>query len=98
MNGPEYSLANPYPWYAHQRERDPVQRGDAPSPLFPEQWLLFRHEDVAAALRDPRLGRDWHAVIDPARVKRPELPERLRALVALVDSWMLFVDPPRHGE
>jgi unspecific monooxygenase len=90
-------VADPYPHYARWRETDPVHRAPTRSPIFPEQWFLFRHADVAAALRDPRLGRDWHRVTD--RRSRPaSVPESLRSLVEMVDSWMLFADPPLHGE
>ena len=88
-------VADPYPHYAHWREADPVQRAPAPSPIFPEQWLLFRHADVIAALRDPRLGRDWHNVAR-GQSQRDSLPDPMRALVEMVDEWMLFVDPPLH--
>ena len=90
-------VADPYPHYAHYRERDPVHRAPAANEIFPEQWFLFRHADVLAALRDPRLGRDWHRVA-PRRSSSASLPEPLRALVEMVDSWMLFQDPPRHTE
>ena len=90
-------VVDPYPHYAHWREREPVHRAPTPHPLFPEQWFLFRHADAQAALRDPRLGRDWHRATE-ARSAAPSLPEPLRALIAMVDSWMLFQDPPRHTE
>ncbi len=90
-------VANPYPHYARLRETDPVHRAPTANPIFPEQWFLFRHADVLAALRDPRLGRDWHRVA-PGRSAAPALPEPLRGLVEMVDSWLLFQDPPRHTE
>lgn len=90
-------VADPYPHYARWREVDPVQRAPAPSPIFPEQWFLFRHADVVAALRDPRLGRDWHEVA-PGQSRRESLPEPLRALIEMVDGWLLFVDPPLHTQ
>ena len=88
-------IANPYPHYVRYREHDPVHRAPTRSPVFPEQWVLFRHADVTAALRDPRLGRDWHAVTD-VRSRSTSLPEPVRALVDLVDHWMLSVEPPLH--
>jgi len=89
-------VADPYPSYARYRAADPVHRAPCPSPIFPERWFLFRHADVASALRDPRLGRDWHRVTDQ-RTERP-LPEPVRELVEMVDGWMLSVDPPLHTE
>src|SRR5262245_8112996 len=90
-------LADPYPHYRRFRDSDPVHRAPTRSPIFPEQWFLFRHADVAAAQRDPRLGRDWHRVTE-VRSAAPSLPEPLRALVEMVDGWMLFVDPPLHTQ
>jgi unspecific monooxygenase len=89
-------VADPYPHYARYRAQDPVHLAPCPSTIFPERWFLFRHADVAAALRDPRLGRDWHRVTEE-RTRRP-IPEPVRELVAMVDGWMLSVDPPLHTE
>src|SRR5262245_39341031 len=90
-------LADPYPHYAHWREHEPIQRAPTRHEIFPEQWFLFRHADVQTALRDPRLGRDWHAVA-PGRSRAAALPEPIRGLVEMVDSWLLSLDPPRHTE
>ena len=90
-------LADPYPHYAHWRARDPVHRAPTQHPIFPEQWFLFRHADALAALREPRLGRDWHRATE-ARSAASSLTAPLRALVEMVDSWLLFQDPPRHTE
>ncbi len=90
-------VGDPYAHYLRWRESDPIHRAHTRSPIFPEQWFLFRHADVAEAQRDPRLGRDWHRVTG-VRSAAPALPEPLRRLVEMVDGWMLFVDPPLHGE
>src|SRR5262249_26654189 len=89
-------VADPYPFYARYRAEDPVHLAPCPSPIFPERWFLFRHADVAAALRDPRLGRDGHRATEQ-RTQRP-LPEPVRELVGMVDGWMLSVEPPLHTE
>jgi cytochrome P450 len=89
-------VADPYPVYARWRSEDPVHLAPCPSPIFPERWFLFRHADAAAALRDPRLGRDWHRAKE-VRPRRP-LPAPLRELVEMVDGWMLSVEPPLHTE
>ena len=90
-------VADPYPHYARFRETEPVHRAPTGHEIFPEQWFLFRHADVLAALRDPRLGRDWHRVAPP-RPAVAAFPEPLRGLLEMVDSWLLFQDPPRHTE
>src|SRR5262245_35236152 len=52
-------LANPYPSYARMRAEAPV--------LFDRRfgWLIFRYDDVAAALKDPRLSARRPAPGDP---------------------------------
>ena len=44
---------NPYPLYHELRERAPVYR------TAHGMWLLSRYDDCWAALRDPRLGKDY---------------------------------------
>ena len=45
--------ANPYPLYDELRGLSPVHRTEM------GLWLLSRYEDCWAALRDPRLGKDY---------------------------------------
>ncbi|WP_269859437.1 cytochrome P450 family protein [Streptomyces sp. RPT161] len=47
---------DPYPLYAHLRERGPVHRVTAPDGTG--VWLVVGHEQVRAALTDPRLRND----------------------------------------
>jgi hypothetical protein len=80
---------DPYPLYHRLRAEDPVHR----SPLG--FWVLTRHADVLAVLRDPRMSRD---------PRRSERVEQLRASAELDELLaaeeaapsMLFVDPPDH--
>jgi cytochrome P450 len=77
---PEYR-PDPYPLYARLRELDPVHR----SPAGP--WVLTRHADATAVLRDPRFSPN------PAHLRgeRPLVgPRRLDTKV------LLFLDPPDH--
>ncbi|HXH83232.1 MAG TPA: cytochrome P450, partial [Candidatus Tectomicrobia bacterium] len=74
--------ADPYPFYHRLRTLDPVHR------TRQGVWVLTRYDDVVAALRDQRLGREGFEHLlaaaygdDPdARVTRP----------------MVFRDPPAH--
>jgi cytochrome P450 len=80
---------DPYPLYRRLREEDPVHR----SPLG--MWVLTRHADVLAVLRDPRMSRD------PRRSERVEMLRSSVEVDALFSSEeaapsMLFVDPPDH--
>ena len=46
-------LDDPYPTYRTWREAGPIQWRDD---FFGGAWVLTRHADVEAALRDPRLS------------------------------------------
>src|SRR2546429_7989804 len=46
-------LEDPYPVYARLRDAGPVVRGG------PAQWVVARHAEVAALLREPRLSHDF---------------------------------------
>ncbi len=72
---------DPYPLYRALRERDPVHR----SPDLP-MWVLTRHRDVAAVLRDPRVS------VDERRIDGYQPPPEAEG----VARSMLFTDPPDH--
>jgi cytochrome P450 len=50
--------ANPYPLYHQLRETAPVHRAKL------GMWLLSRYDDCWAAMRDPRLGKDYAPQIE----------------------------------
>ncbi len=50
---------DPYPWYAALRRLHPVQ------PIGPGQWLLTRHDDVAAVYRAPQARSDKRREFGP---------------------------------
>jgi cytochrome P450 len=83
-------LANPYPSYARMRAEAPV--------LFDRRfgWLIFRYDDVAAALKDPRLSARRPAPSDP--IPRTLLPiaDAVRDVRERQGRWLLCADPPRH--
>jgi cytochrome P450 len=77
---PEYR-ADPYPLYQRLRELDPVHRSPAGA------WVLTRHGDATAVLRDPRFSSN------PSHLggDRPQVgPRRLDTKV------LLFLDAPDH--
>jgi cytochrome P450 len=80
---------DPYPLYHRLRAEDPVHRSALGF------WVLTRHADVLAVLRDPHVSRD------PRRSERVELlrssadVDELLAAEEAAPS-MLFVDPPDH--
>jgi cytochrome P450 len=80
-------LADPYPFYRLLRERAPVWR--APTGL----WVLTRHADVAAVLKDPRFGHDFENKLSDPRGRDDLLDEPAFRGLRLS---MLVRDPPDH--
>lgn len=81
---------DPYPFYRALRDEDPVHfhallRG----------WIVTRHADVAAVLRDPRFSADRSKIRIEA-MRLPPVRDELRELAAALESTMLFADPPAH--
>ena len=80
-------LADPYPFYRLLRERAPVWR--APTGL----WVLSRHSDIAAVLKDPRFGHDFENKLSDPRSRDDLLEEPVFRGLRLS---MLVRDPPDH--
>jgi cytochrome P450 len=84
-------VADPYGTYATLRRERPV--------FFDEptgQWVVSRHEDVSALLRDRRLGRSYLHVASHEEFGRPPEPEFLAPFWSLIRAGMLDVEPPDH--
>jgi cytochrome P450 len=77
---------DPYPLYHRLRELAPVHRSDEV-----HVWLLSRYEDGAAALRDPRLGKDYVRTMDVRRANWRERPSMTSG-----ERSMLNTDGPYH--
>ncbi|MCD7436969.1 cytochrome P450 [Streptomyces lincolnensis] len=77
--------ADPHPVYADLRERGPVHRIRPPGSL-PDywSWLVVGHEEVRAALADPRLSKDGRRI---GMVFNDE---------QLIGRHLLGTDPPEH--
>src|SRR5438132_14170821 len=80
-------LADPYPFYRLLRERAPVWR--SPTGL----WVLSRHADIAAVLKDPRFGHDFENKLSDPRSRDELLEEPVFRGLRLS---MLVRDPPDH--
>src|SRR5207302_2555657 len=89
---------NPYPLFRAARALDPIHR----SPFG--IWVLTRHADVAAALRNPSFGSD-EAKADPTALNlgplqrvlgRPDRPPPEGLFRQTFNRLMLFRDPPDH--
>jgi pimeloyl-[acyl-carrier protein] synthase len=92
---PPQLLADPYPFYAALRASNPVFRLPVGEPTGPGAWLLTRHADVHAVLRDVRFSVDRRR----ARLVRDNM-DRLPIGMALGEEGglrtMLVMDPPDH--
>jgi cytochrome P450 len=83
-------FANPYPTYAALRAAGPLHWSEE---FFGGAWLLTRHADIEAALRDPRLSaRRTGGWVNDAQTERGELARFQR----LFSRALLFLDPPEH--
>jgi unspecific monooxygenase len=84
-------LADPYPAYAELRARGRVIRYEPT-----DQWLVPRHADVSALLRDRRLGRTYqHRFSHEEFGRTPPAPEH-EPFHTLNDHGMLDLEPPDH--
>src|SRR5437764_2033380 len=84
-------IADPYPTLAALREDAAVQYDETL-----DRWLVTRHADVRACLRDRRLGRQFRHLGNEAEFKAEPLDPRRQAFWD-VERWsLLFVEPPEH--
>ena len=84
-------VANPYPAYEALRA-GPRAVYDAGT----NQWLVPRHADVNALLRDRRLGRAYLHVATHAEMGRPDEPELVAPFWRVIRNGMLDREPPDH--
>src|SRR5919197_3120379 len=87
---PEF-VADLYPAFEALRRETPVFYYE-PS----NQWVITRHADVDALLRDRRLGRSYLHVATHEEFGRTAEPDFLRPFWDLIRAGMLDVEPPVH--
>ncbi|WP_018252790.1 cytochrome P450 [Salinispora mooreana] len=87
-------IINPYPVYQRYREAAAVHRGEA-SGDAPETFYVFSYDEVAQVLSSNCFGRGRS--LDAAAAAVP-VPTDQKALRAIVENWLVFMDPPRHTE
>lgn len=82
-------LADPHSLFHALRRDDPVHWSRSMA-----SWVLTRYEDVKLALNDTRLSADR---ISPFRDSLSAgQRRRIADLLATLNDWMVFTDPPRH--
>jgi cytochrome P450 len=84
-------IADPYPALGRLRELAPVIYDERT-----DQWLVSRHADVNALLRDRRLGRTYLHVASHTEWGRPEHPVEEEPFWRLQDAQMIDKEPPDH--
>src|SRR5262245_54378937 len=84
-------IADPYPRLSALREAGAVHFDERL-----DRWLVTRHADVRACLRDRRLGRNFRHVGVEGEFRAEPLDPRWQAFWD-VERWsLLFVEPPEH--
>ncbi|WP_406438657.1 cytochrome P450 [Streptomyces sp. NBC_00631] len=84
-------LADPYPSYAELRAGGRVRYFEPT-----DQWLVPRHADVSALLRDRRLGRTYQHRFTHEDFGRSAPPPEHEPFHTLNDHGMLDLEPPDH--
>jgi len=84
-------VAHPYDVYTRLRDEEPISWFEPT-----HQWLVARHVDVNALLRDRRLGRTYLHVGSHEDFGHPPDPEQLAPWWRLVRNGMLDREPPDH--
>lgn len=84
-------VADPYPAYAALRAGPPATYHEGTN-----QWLVPRHADVNALLRDRRLGRSYLHVATHAEMGRPAEPKLVEPFWHVIRDGMLDREPPDH--
>lgn len=85
---------DPYPLYKMLRSSNPVFQLPVPNHSGAGVWLLTRHRDVYAVLRDARFSAERERA-DVVRENRHMIPAQLLGETGALRS-MLLMDPPDH--
>ena len=83
-------LENPYPYYAHLRDTEPVYWSGRLN-----GWVLTRYDDVRDALKDPRLISN-RRVSSYADSLPQQTQAKMRPLFDQFDKWIGNMDAPDH--
>ena len=84
-------IADPYPTYRRLRDHHPLWYDQAT-----DHWLVTRHRDIAALLRDRRLGRTYRHVATDEEMGRPAPDPALAPFWHLIENGILDMEPPDH--
>ncbi len=82
-------VADPYPFLARLREREPVHWSERLG-----AWALTGYADIRAAFSDPRLSSD--RIVPFIEHQSGEMRELVAPLGRHLRHWAVFTDPPDH--
>lgn len=83
-------VADPYPVFAELRSRRPVFYNE-----HYRAWFIHRHDDLLAALKDPRFSSDRIRPVFEHKLTESQRRERAPTY-RILGEWMVFRDPPDH--
>ncbi len=83
-------VADPYPIFAELRRERPVFYNE-----HYRAWFIHRHEDLLAALKDPRFSSDRIRPVFEHKLTESQRTERAPTY-RILGEWMVFRDPPDH--
>ncbi|MGZ6213728.1 MAG: cytochrome P450 [Candidatus Limnocylindria bacterium] len=84
-------IANPYPAYDELRQAGRIHYDERT-----DHWLITRHADVNALLRDRRFGRSYLHVASHEEMGRAPDPELQAPFWHVIRNGMLDREPPDH--
>jgi cytochrome P450 len=87
--------ANPQPLYAQMRREDPVHRAQGHH-AGQAIWVLTRYDDCVAALKDARIGKEFHKNLPKELADRWWPAPAPDDLWAIINRHLLEIDPPDH--
>lgn len=83
-------LKDPFPYYRELRETRPVHWNERW-----RGWVVAKYEDVYAGLHDPRMLADTITPYFQTRMSAED-SKRFALTYEVLNSWPVFVDPPKH--
>lgn len=85
------ATGNPYPHFARLQQERPLYWSEGY-----QTWVVSRHDDIVALLRDPRLSSARFG--DNALQQAPAaLRPRLAPIYEFMATWLVALDPPEHS-
>jgi cytochrome P450 StaP len=90
------NIEDPYPIYRRFREADGLHRVLRPGTGREPEWLVMRYEAATTVLTGRGFGRSAAVAGVTSASVSAAIAQGQPALTALVDNWLVFMDPPRH--